>query len=50
MFVAHGPEFASGTEVEPFANVELYNLMCGQYCATGAPPPPLRRRRPYEPL
>ncbi|XP_051925795.1 venom phosphodiesterase 1 isoform X1 [Hippocampus zosterae] len=28
MFVAHGPKFASGTEAEPFANVELYNLMC----------------------
>ncbi|XP_077404870.1 venom phosphodiesterase CdcPDE isoform X2 [Vanacampus margaritifer] len=28
MFVAHGPKFASRTQVEPFANIELYNLMC----------------------
>uniref|UniRef100_A0A3Q2XQB8 Uncharacterized protein n=1 Tax=Hippocampus comes TaxID=109280 RepID=A0A3Q2XQB8_HIPCM len=28
MFVAHGPKFASGTEAEPFSNIELYNLMC----------------------
>ncbi|XP_049607710.1 venom phosphodiesterase 1 isoform X3 [Syngnathus scovelli] len=28
MFVAYGPKFVSRTEVEPFANIELYNLMC----------------------
>ncbi|XP_061617026.1 venom phosphodiesterase 1 isoform X2 [Phyllopteryx taeniolatus] len=28
MFVAHGPKFKARTEVEPFANIELYNLMC----------------------
>ncbi|XP_077362346.1 venom phosphodiesterase CdcPDE isoform X2 [Festucalex cinctus] len=28
MFVAHGPKFTSGAQVEPFANIELYNLMC----------------------
>ncbi|XP_061680326.1 ectonucleotide pyrophosphatase/phosphodiesterase family member 3 isoform X3 [Syngnathoides biaculeatus] len=28
MFVAHGPKFVARAEVEPFANIELYNLMC----------------------
>ncbi|XP_057683272.1 venom phosphodiesterase CdcPDE [Corythoichthys intestinalis] len=28
MFVAHGPKFMAGAEFEPFANIELYNLMC----------------------
>nr|XP_020505143.1 ectonucleotide pyrophosphatase/phosphodiesterase family member 3-like [Labrus bergylta] len=28
MFVSHGPKFHSKTEIEPFSNIELYNLMC----------------------
>ncbi|KAL2080189.1 hypothetical protein ACEWY4_023982 [Coilia grayii] len=28
MFLSYGPKFLSHTEVEPFSNVELYNLMC----------------------
>lgn len=28
MFVSYGPQFRDRTEVEPFSNVELYNLMC----------------------
>ncbi|XP_031442088.1 venom phosphodiesterase 1 [Clupea harengus] len=28
MFLSYGPKFLSQTEVEPFSNVELYNLMC----------------------
>ncbi|XP_070702542.1 venom phosphodiesterase 1 [Pempheris klunzingeri] len=28
MFVSYGPKFKSKTEVEPFSNIELYNLMC----------------------
>ncbi|KAG7460455.1 venom phosphodiesterase 1-like [Solea senegalensis] len=28
MFVSYGPKFQSKTEVEPFSNIELYNLMC----------------------
>lgn len=28
MFLSYGPKFQSRTEVEPFSNVELYNLMC----------------------
>ncbi|XP_071356592.1 ectonucleotide pyrophosphatase/phosphodiesterase family member 3 [Trachinotus anak] len=28
MFVSYGPKFKSKTEIEPFSNVELYNLMC----------------------
>lgn len=27
-FMAHGPAFKEKTEVEPFENIELYNLMC----------------------
>lgn len=30
LFVAHGPAFKSGVEVEPFENIELYNLMAGK--------------------
>ncbi|KAL8186521.1 UNVERIFIED_CONTAM: hypothetical protein K2H54_073404 [Gekko kuhli] len=28
IFVAHGPGFKEKTEVQPFENIELYNLMC----------------------
>ncbi|RXG54686.1 Ectonucleotide pyrophosphatase/phosphodiesterase family member 1 [Armadillidium vulgare] len=28
LFLAHGPSFKSGVEVESFQNIELYNLMC----------------------
>uniref|UniRef100_A0A3P8WN38 SMB domain-containing protein n=1 Tax=Cynoglossus semilaevis TaxID=244447 RepID=A0A3P8WN38_CYNSE len=28
MFLSYGPKFQNGTEIEPFSNVELYNLMC----------------------
>ncbi|CAJ1082841.1 ectonucleotide pyrophosphatase/phosphodiesterase family member 3-like [Xyrichtys novacula] len=28
MFVSYGPKFLSKTEIEPFSNIELYNLMC----------------------
>lgn len=30
MFLSHGPKFLQKTEVEPFSNIELYNLMCGE--------------------
>jgi hypothetical protein len=29
-FIAHGPAFRKGHVAEPFANIELYNLMCGE--------------------
>ncbi|KAF6113625.1 ectonucleotide pyrophosphatase/phosphodiesterase 3 [Phyllostomus discolor] len=28
IFLAHGPSFKEKTEVEPFDNIEVYNLMC----------------------
>ncbi|XP_010771554.1 ectonucleotide pyrophosphatase/phosphodiesterase family member 3-like, partial [Notothenia coriiceps] len=28
MFVSYGPKFKNVTEIEPFSNIELYNLMC----------------------
>uniref|UniRef100_A0A8C6TQ64 Ectonucleotide pyrophosphatase/phosphodiesterase family member 3 n=1 Tax=Neogobius melanostomus TaxID=47308 RepID=A0A8C6TQ64_9GOBI len=28
MFLSYGPKFRPRTEVEPFSNIELYNLMC----------------------
>ncbi|XP_036727026.1 ectonucleotide pyrophosphatase/phosphodiesterase family member 3 isoform X2 [Balaenoptera musculus] len=28
IFLAHGPSFKQQTEVEPFDNIEVYNLMC----------------------
>ncbi|KAM3596265.1 uncharacterized protein V6R79_011332 [Siganus canaliculatus] len=28
MFLSYGPKFVNGTEIEPFSNIELYNLMC----------------------
>ncbi|XP_053448043.1 ectonucleotide pyrophosphatase/phosphodiesterase family member 3 isoform X3 [Nycticebus coucang] len=27
-FMAHGPSFKTKTEIEPFENIEVYNLMC----------------------
>lgn len=30
MFLSYGPKFVSKTVVEPFSNIELYNLMCGE--------------------
>lgn len=30
MFLSYGPKFQSQTEIEPFSNIELYNLMCGE--------------------
>ena len=30
IFIGHGPAFRKGYVSEPFANVELYNLMCGE--------------------
>lgn len=31
MFVSYGPKFQYKTEIEPFSNTELYNLMCGEF-------------------
>ncbi|XP_076013174.1 ectonucleotide pyrophosphatase/phosphodiesterase family member 3 [Genypterus blacodes] len=28
MFLSYGPKFLHKTEIEPFSNIELYNLMC----------------------
>uniref|UniRef100_A0A3B3XRH9 SMB domain-containing protein n=1 Tax=Poecilia mexicana TaxID=48701 RepID=A0A3B3XRH9_9TELE len=28
MFLSYGPKFQQNTSIEPFANIELYNLMC----------------------
>ncbi|XP_043995260.1 venom phosphodiesterase 2 isoform X2 [Gambusia affinis] len=28
MFLSYGPKFQQNTTIEPFANIELYNLMC----------------------
>ncbi|XP_007669807.2 ectonucleotide pyrophosphatase/phosphodiesterase family member 3 [Ornithorhynchus anatinus] len=28
IFLAHGPDFKDKTEVEPFENIEIYNLLC----------------------
>ncbi|XP_061752555.1 ectonucleotide pyrophosphatase/phosphodiesterase family member 3 [Nerophis ophidion] len=32
MFISHGPKFHSRLQVEPFSNIELYNLMCVRQC------------------
>lgn len=29
--MAHGPSFKEKTEIEPFENIEIYNLICGEY-------------------
>lgn len=31
MFLSYGPKFKPKTIVEPFSNIELYNLMCGEF-------------------
>ena len=35
MFLSYGPKFHYKTEVEPFSNIELYNLMCGEFLCLG---------------
>ncbi|TSP90487.1 Ectonucleotide pyrophosphatase/phosphodiesterase family member 3 [Bagarius yarrelli] len=37
MFLSYGPKFNLQTEVEPFSNIELYNLMCDILEITPAP-------------
>nr|XP_060609361.1 ectonucleotide pyrophosphatase/phosphodiesterase family member 1 [Anolis sagrei ordinatus] len=37
LFIGYGPGFKSQTEVEPFENIELYNLMCDLLDLTPAP-------------
>lgn len=31
IFIGHGPGFKFNTVVEPFENIEIYNLMCGKF-------------------
>lgn len=31
LFIAYGPKFKYNTEVQPFENIEIYNLMCGRF-------------------
>lgn len=31
IFIGYGPAFKTSTVVPPFENVELYNLMCGEF-------------------
>ena len=37
LFIAHGPDFKKGVEVESFQNIELYNLMSYLLKVTPAP-------------
>uniref|UniRef100_A0A8C4NBV0 Ectonucleotide pyrophosphatase/phosphodiesterase 3 n=1 Tax=Eptatretus burgeri TaxID=7764 RepID=A0A8C4NBV0_EPTBU len=37
LFISYGPKFKDKTEVEPFENIELYNLMCDILEIDGAP-------------
>ncbi|XP_051880265.1 venom phosphodiesterase 2-like [Pristis pectinata] len=37
IFVGHGPGFKTRTEVQPFSNIEVYNLMCDLLNITPAP-------------
>lgn len=37
LFIGHGPAFKKGVEIEPFQNIELYNLMCHLTGVTPAP-------------
>ncbi|XP_045621686.2 venom phosphodiesterase isoform X1 [Procambarus clarkii] len=37
LFVGYGPDLQQGMEVEPFQNIELYNLMCALTSVTPAP-------------
>lgn len=35
LFLAHGPGFKEKLQIDPFENIELYNMMCGEtieYC------------------
>ncbi|XP_047676150.1 ectonucleotide pyrophosphatase/phosphodiesterase family member 3-like [Tachysurus fulvidraco] len=38
MFLSYSPTFIFQTEVEPFSNLELYNLMCGEFCFINVQP------------
>ncbi|KAK9466898.1 alkaline-phosphatase-like protein [Lipomyces arxii] len=37
LFIATGPHFPAGTSVEPFYNVELYDILCKSLGINGAP-------------
>uniref|UniRef100_A0A8C5L775 Ectonucleotide pyrophosphatase/phosphodiesterase family member 3 n=1 Tax=Jaculus jaculus TaxID=51337 RepID=A0A8C5L775_JACJA len=37
IFLAHGPSFKEKTEIEPFENIEVYNLLCDLLHITPAP-------------
>ncbi|KAK9371988.1 alkaline-phosphatase-like protein [Lipomyces chichibuensis] len=37
LFLATGPSFPSGSKIEPFYNVELYDVICRSLNITGAP-------------
>jgi hypothetical protein len=37
IFIAQGPAFKSGVELEPFENVHIYNLLCAALGLTPAP-------------
>ncbi|XP_059837551.1 venom phosphodiesterase 2-like [Hypanus sabinus] len=37
IFIGHGPGFKARTEVQPFSNIEVYNLMCDLLNITPAP-------------
>ncbi|KAK9363778.1 alkaline-phosphatase-like protein [Lipomyces starkeyi] len=37
LFLATGPNFPSGSKIEPFYNVELYDVICRSLNITGAP-------------
>jgi predicted AlkP superfamily pyrophosphatase or phosphodiesterase len=37
IFIAHGPAFKRGVELEPFENVHIYNLLCATLGLTPAP-------------
>lgn len=37
MFVAQGPSFKKSTEIRPFHNIDLYNLMCAMVGVDPAP-------------
>ena len=37
MFVAQGPSFKKNTQIRPFHNIDLYNLMCAMIGVEPAP-------------
>ncbi|MEY2880499.1 MAG: hypothetical protein RLZZ15_2879 [Verrucomicrobiota bacterium] len=37
LFIAHGPAFKRGVELEPFENVHIYNLLCAALALKPAP-------------